>query len=109
MNLRILSVALAFSSVLLTACDKEIGREQTKPVVITVERSCTYHKSGMCMDCGASFSGKYDCSLRFKPGCSHSGKQAVELQKYDIVVKYESGKQETFEHVDVLKELEQCK
>lgn len=99
----------AMLTVLLSACDAEVSRTQTEPVKSTEKIRCTYHSAGYCMDCGMSFSGKYDCSPRLKPNCTHSGTQMAEIQKYEVTVTFESGKQDTFEKVDVLNRLGQCR
>ena len=99
----------AMLTVLLSACDSEISRTHTEPVKSTEEISCTYHSPGFCMDCGISFSGKFDCAARLKPNCSHRGKQMAKIQRYEVTVLFESGKRESFEKVDVLREITECR
>lgn len=94
---------------LLSACDAEIGRTQTNPVISIVDMSCTYYSSGYCLDCGISFDGKFDCAARMKPKCARPSSQMVELQQYKVTVSFESGRQETYSRREVLREITECR
>lgn len=106
--MRIESIVLVSSLLIAAGCDKEIGRTVGDSQISTEEVTCQYTAPGYCMDCGISFDGKYDCSLRFKPYCSHSGRQMADVFRSPVVVKYQSGKERAFIEKRIIKTHSEC-
>ncbi len=97
-------IAIVLCASLITACDKEAGREAGESYTETRTVSCSY--TGYCMDCALGFDGKFNCTPGLKLNCS--GEQKVEGVVTPVTVRYESGSVRKFNDFKTTKELSSC-
>lgn len=97
-------LAFLLLAFMVSGCEKEISRKLVSKIDDIRPVQCTH--AGLCMDCGLSFGGKFDCNFRFKPHCSGMQKARVSVSVFDVM--YDSGTTRKVEKIEIIERIGHC-